>query len=300
MKNNKKFLRAFSLVELSATLVIIGIGIASITMTNSLLIDMRINSAESLTKSSPVRTIKGLSLWLEAATLDSFKNSERESEAQITTWKDINPQATKKYFALTSPTTAITYKENSDINNLPAIYFSGSSSSAKLTLSKTTSISDAVPIISPDNAFTFFVVSKLDSDAGSLVTLFDNGFTGGFGYKMSGASGSRYRRVSYSSAGNIDSTASDGSHATEIVTVTYSGNSSQNTTMRVNGQNVSISASAIDAVIPNTAMYIGNSASGGSPWQGYIGEIILYKKVLNESQINKIENYLRQKFRVKF
>ena len=291
--------RAFSLTELSVTLMIVSLAVAAIVQTNDLLVDMKINSAENLTKSAPVRSIKGLVLWLDAATTDSFEESERIDEGQITLWKDINPQANRKYYAVTSATSAITYRELTEINDLPSLYFDGSSGSARLTLSKSESVSDATAIITPDNDFTFFVVSKLDSDAGSSVTAFSNGYLGGWSYQMSGISGSRYRRVSYPSVGNIDTTASDGSERPEIVTVTYNGNSGQTTAMRVNGSSVSVSSSLMDAENPSTALYIGNTASGSSQWKGYISEIILFKKVLNASQIDKIEQYLSQKYKIK-
>ena len=296
-KKNKN--RAFSLMELSVTLMIVGIGIASIVQTNSLLTDMKINSAASLTKSSPVGSIKGLSLWLETTTTDSFREDERENNAPITTWKDINPQASRKYYALTTSTSAITYQEGSDINDLSSIYFDGSISTAKLTLSKSESISDAIAIVTPDNDFTFFVVSRLDSDASSSTTAFSNGYVGGWGYAMDGASGTRTRRVSYPSVGNIDTDASDGSELPEIVTVTYNGNTGQTTTMRVNGSSVAISSSLISAVNPDSGIYIGNvSGGGGSPWKGFISEIILYKRVLNADQIGSVEAYLAKKYKI--
>ncbi|MBL6665042.1 MAG: hypothetical protein ISQ34_04270 [Rickettsiales bacterium] len=290
--------RAFSFTELSIVLMIVSLAIAAIVKTNDLLVDMKINAAENLTKSSPARSIKGLVLWLDAATTDSFRDNERADESEITVWKDINPQANKKYYALTSSTSAITYRELSDINDLPSLYFDGSDSSAKLTLSKSESLSDATAIITPDNDFTFFVVSKLDTDAESSVVAFSNGHLGGWSYQMSGDSGSRYRRVSYPTVGNIDTTLSDGSERPEIVTVTYNGNTGQTTSMRVNGSNVAVSATSISADNPDVAMYIGNVSAGGSQWKGYISEIILFKKVLNSSQIDKIERYLSQKYKI--
>lgn len=296
----KNIYRAFSLIEISIIVLIISLLISGILRSNTLLTSMKLNSAANLTKSSPVGSINGLVLWLESTTIDSFKESEIfdiEDSTQITTWRDINPQSSKKYYALTAATSAITYQEISEINDLPSIYFDGSVSTDRLTLSKSSSISEAIPIITPDNDFTFFVVSKLDSDADSSVTAFSNGNTAGWGYEMNGASPSRYRRVAYPGVGDIDTSAANGSNNPEIVTVTYSGNTGQATTMRVNGESIGISSTAIDSDIPNTALYIGN-ASSGSPWKGYISEIIIYKKVLNAERISKVEKYLSQKYKI--
>jgi prepilin-type N-terminal cleavage/methylation domain-containing protein len=57
------FKKAFSLIELSIVVLIIGILVAGITQSSRLVSMMKIQSARSLTINSPVASIKGLTIW---------------------------------------------------------------------------------------------------------------------------------------------------------------------------------------------------------------------------------------------
>ena len=57
MKNNRG-LRAFSLIEISIVLLIIGILVAGVTQSSRLISQSKINSARAMTQSSPVSSIK--------------------------------------------------------------------------------------------------------------------------------------------------------------------------------------------------------------------------------------------------
>ena len=96
--NQKKFInnKAFSLIELSIVILIIGILIAGITQSSRLIRAMKIQSARSLTLSSPVPSFKGITLWLESTLDESFDSTEAQDQLQISTWKDINPQSSYK------------------------------------------------------------------------------------------------------------------------------------------------------------------------------------------------------------
>jgi prepilin-type N-terminal cleavage/methylation domain-containing protein len=123
MKKNYK--SAFSLIELSIVILIIGILIAGVTQATRLVTQARLNSARTITQSSPVGSIKDLYLWLETTSEKSFDDAETQDNNVITNWYDINPQSPSK-FTLTEGTTANkpTYK-SSLINGLPALTFDG-------------------------------------------------------------------------------------------------------------------------------------------------------------------------------
>ena len=57
--------KAFSLIEISVVIVIIGILIAGISNGIDLYQDYRLTSARNLTKNAPISRIPDLKLWLE-------------------------------------------------------------------------------------------------------------------------------------------------------------------------------------------------------------------------------------------
>lgn len=124
---------AFSLIELSIVILIIGILIAGITQSSRLVKQMRLNSARAQTQSSAAASVKDLALWLEATSEASFGGSEPEENAELVTWYDINPQSITKYNATQSAINKKPLYTTNSINNLPAITFDGSNDDMVLT-----------------------------------------------------------------------------------------------------------------------------------------------------------------------
>jgi prepilin-type N-terminal cleavage/methylation domain-containing protein len=60
-KNHK--ISAFSLIELSVVILIIGILVAGVTQSSRLIAQFRLKTAQNLTINSPVSSIKNLSTW---------------------------------------------------------------------------------------------------------------------------------------------------------------------------------------------------------------------------------------------
>lgn len=120
-----KLKKAFSLIELSIVILIIGILVAGVTQSSRLVKQIRLASIKSMTLSSPVSSIKDLVVWLESTMDSSFIDSEESNGSSVTTWFDINPQNTSKSNA-TSPSASENpiYLENG-INGLPAISSDG-------------------------------------------------------------------------------------------------------------------------------------------------------------------------------
>ena len=87
--------KAFSLIELSIVLLIIGILIAGVTQSSRLIEQFKLTSARSKTKSSPVNSITGLSMWLETTAIESFLENESENQATVSAWNDIGLQIEK-------------------------------------------------------------------------------------------------------------------------------------------------------------------------------------------------------------
>ncbi len=301
-KINKKF-RAFSLIEVAIVITIMAILTLGIFRGGSLLSTFRVGVAQSLTQSSPVNTIKGLSLWLETTMSDSFVNIgeqlaalDGDTQLQLTQWNDRNPQATSKYFAITSASSAITYKEVSDIYSLPAIYFDGSVASASLKLS-TKSSPNYVSIITPNNAFTFFIVAKLDSANITNAAAFMNGNENSDGWSYFASL--QQRRMTFAGVASYATTATNVSNAPEVISATYAGGTNGAIKLFTNGvQETTFNGSTVTALTPvSSTFYIGNKSTG-SPWKGYICEIIIFNRALSDKERNQVEQYLGQKYNI--
>lgn len=136
--NNKlrvfKKISGFSLIELSIVILIIGILVAGVTQSSRLVKAIRISTARSITNSSPVISVKGLSMWLETSSENSIASSatgnsiaDPDDNTSVGRWNDINIlNDVANKINLTQVTTSAQpiYSENI-INGLPAIKFDG-------------------------------------------------------------------------------------------------------------------------------------------------------------------------------
>jgi prepilin-type N-terminal cleavage/methylation domain-containing protein len=99
--------KAFSLIEISMVILIIGMLIAGISQGIDLYQDSRLATARALTKSSRVGRIPDLVSWYETTAENifssgttSFQNIEKvQANQKINRWKDSNPNSIFKYDA---------------------------------------------------------------------------------------------------------------------------------------------------------------------------------------------------------
>ncbi len=324
MHNSKS--KAFSLIELSIVILIIGILVAGITQSSRLVTQMKLSSARSLTTSSPVSSIKGLALWLEPTLEDSFASNESEDAAAITVWNDTNPQTTQPLYAVaqtgtvadpkanphTPPATNpvdIAYEDNA-INGLPAVNFTSSATTyspgKRLTLSTTyvsgaanyflfTNVNNTVPPVTSSKSTTFIVYKKT-ATTNAPRTLLWNGATKteGWGYEEI-TGGFRQFSSTTPSVGTV-------AMATipEIATMTINGTGAA-PSVYINGSGAGI-AGVSTILTPATGFFIGNANALGTPatpFVGYIAEVIVYDGVLKDSDRKSVEAYLGKKYGIK-
>lgn len=285
---------AFSLIEMSIVILIIGILVAGVTQSSRLITNSRVSTAQTLTQSSPVSANAGLMLWLEPSYEDSFSASEASDGASVTVWNDINTQNISKLYARTTSGT-ITYKATSIIAGLPSLYFPGS---AVMTLSTSSSSAVASPITtngstSGGSNFTFFVVYKEDTDAAH--TVFFNGTTGtnGWGFLNNGSS---VRNLQTGATNHVAATTLYSTNAT-VSSGTFDGT---NIKLYTNGAADTLTASTATVTTPTAGFFIGaKDASLTSPFLGYISEIIIYDNFLKDDDREAIEQYLGKKYGIK-
>ena len=166
MKKNK----AFSLVELSVVILIIGILIAGVTQSGRLIRQIKLSTARSVTSSSDVNSIRDVTGWFEASTEGSFRiaggSSEIQNDDEITEWHDYNTQKS----AFDKPTlvnsTAGTYPKyrSNGINGIPAVYFDGTNDYISFELGSGTT-DPKFPVINKDRNFSIFTVFRADPGA---------------------------------------------------------------------------------------------------------------------------------------
>ena len=119
--------RAFSLIELSIVILIIGILVAGVTQSSRLIRQIRIQSARNLTINSPVTSISSLHVWLETTSVNSFSSEQLDDGYLIEAWNDINPQSSYKNNALQSTNSQKPiYKQSGLGSLLPVVSFTGS------------------------------------------------------------------------------------------------------------------------------------------------------------------------------
>ena len=111
--------KAFTLIEVSVVILIIGIMLAGTFIGTRIIAKSRLAAAESLARSSPVPGIKDNMLWLETSLSASIDGSQASDGKAVTSWYDQSSNAAKPLVVAvgTGPTYANT------INQVHAIKF---------------------------------------------------------------------------------------------------------------------------------------------------------------------------------
>ena len=296
--SNKKHKKAFSLIEISVVIVIIGILISGISSGIDLYSDFRITSARSLTLASKVSRIDGLVAWWETTLEKSFDKNEAINGVKITNWYDANPLSLNK-ITLTQSNSAnkATFKANS-INSLPAISFEGGSKyitnnifSESFTLIVVLASNSLGAGTSSSQAYLNTVIIGADypGKANDIIPL----ALGDGHLKMFTGNGSETTLISNLKTKTGTPYIAFASRNFEDGTRKIMINNSNSVSDNLGGVGLFLKASSLagigaDANDWNTNLYNGN-----------IAEIIVYNKILNISDIDIIHKYLSKKYSIK-
>lgn len=280
--------KAFSLVELSIVILIIGVLIAAIGQGSELYQESRIKAARMITQSSRVASIKGLSLWLETSMEDSFPSTYEDGDS-VVKWTSINPQNVKKK-SFVPMSTAPLYSESS-INGLAAISFSGNGMQSEVA-------SVFGDFVASDQVSLFVVWNNHSiSDA----FLFNTGSFPKFGIHAPWATtGQAFFDFGFDRS---IVPAPVGMTASTINTPVILSYVKRPTTAeaRVNGRAPYINATiggTLDLSSATTPMII----SGGIPGDGYtadVAEMIIFSRGLSAKERVSVEKYLSKKYAIK-
>lgn len=283
---------AFTLIELSIVLLIIGIITTGITQSSRLISGFRLSSAQNLTKNSPVSSIDGLVAWWETTTEGNFIDKETVDGTAITRWNDINPQTNNKHNIVQATSTPAYAK--SAINNLPALLFDGTSDYLDFAYNADFASND----------FTFFAIMQPTGTpaTNAFGTILSNRDLTAKGFSLYISSGLQYQTWL-----GINNTSWQGStilstatklKKSELISATYSSASGsyklyQNTTLRGTG---SYSPYTINTQRPFRIGAGQNESTPASYFKGYIGEIIIFNRALKFEERSSVESYLKKKW----
>jgi len=290
--------KAFSLVEISIVIIVIGILVAGIASGLDLYDEYRIAIARQETQNSRIYRIPGLVSWYEATSLKSFFEAESKENSKISLWRDINHTAANRYDLIQADNDRRPIYTNKGINGLPSLKFNGTNT----YLYSNGFISDH-----NTQTFSFFAVTENDinSASSSAKAVYCARLYGGTGlYKgwvmysyndvhtlYLGNDGTGWVRVNAQSIINGKS---------DILSMTYDGTqvdiykNGSNPTSRITTYKINtVSGTSVGSVMGC------DSGFDGFNFHGLIGEIILYDRNLSTKERQEVERYLSNKWKIR-
>jgi type II secretory pathway pseudopilin PulG len=281
MLNNKskKSVLAFSLVELSVVMVVIGLLIFA-TIGGQKIVDLvRISRARQLTNSASFVLKKSLVLWLEPTLRNSFpvaiSNEDTVSQWNNLADSDINPAQA------TSANRPIFVSDG--IGRIPSVRFDGSNDYLEFSANSIVSLNP--------NKFTIFVVISVSSDASSTKYVF-NSLSSGDGYELHLSTSNQF--VSTISGGSSTASSALSVNIPYILNADYNGSSLSSYLNNSLVSSSSLSFSRNKSFTP----IIGAQGASSNPFTGDISEIIIYDEALSDSERGEIYDYLAEKYKV--
>ncbi len=311
---------AFSLLELSVVILIIGILITGVMKGGSLISSSRLNSARSLTARSPVGEINGLTAWYETTSLQSFGKrvpggsgatptpkarisavqltDSRRDQDRIEIWRDVSPKCINNYSIANTSTVDSAVAQTTDyINTCNALSQATIANRPYYSLSGINSL----PSVSFENGNNLLLDAFKDGNI-SVATKFVV-----FNVDAKPASGNTATILNNNPALNeqrilIDPTnisLNNGVSSnvniqtpytiknTYILGVIFAG---ANSYYKINNGTLTILNLGINTTSGLTV--------GGANFVGKISEIIVFNRMLKESEMTEIFNYLGKKYKV--
>ena len=252
------------------------------------------SSAKTLTRSSPVSSVKNLVLWVETTSDASFDSTETDDAVTITNWYDINPQNSLKNSFTATNKPAYTLN---GINGLPAIKFNGTS-----TIMTSANFSNIIT-----GSVTVFAVVKLPATVAAQPIIgkrvgANANFQFGTGTSTAGWQFCDNTCPTNYAAGSNAAVSANGTY---IASVVYSGTStagSSTSTGITFFQNGALANASQNTTTSPSTSVAGSLALGGDGiggfFGGHIGEVIVFDRAIKKEERQSIEGYLGKKWGV--
>ncbi len=293
--NKQSTNKAFSLIELSVVVIIVGVLAAGIMSGKRMINQAALRSAQSLTKSSAINSIPDLALWLEP-TLDEsitgvLAGNNLSNNDLVSSWNDIS--GNKINLSQAAGANQPTYK-TAGINSLPALSFDGSSDVIYSTI---------VPINAGNGKYTMVAVWKSvtvpdsiliaqkpnTSTTGSDATIWLNTTN----LAMNGYSDNATGIGTIAAGGTyIYAMVVDNSNtANNISGYLNSNTKSQQSSTNISGLSIGGDVISVGARIDSVGNYSFYS-------NVLLSEIIIFNRALKPSEVILINNYLSKKYNI--
>lgn len=285
MKKNS----AFSLIELSIVILVIGIIIVGITQSSRLVKQFRIQTAQTMTNSSPVHSIKDLITWFETSLDESFLATEAQDNSTISAWYDVNRQSTRNDASQSTSTNKPLYIENV-FNGLPAIRFDGNDNFMTFDATALTGSNYSIFVIEQRRGNTstinHFLGSSGSSTNNNLHLGYDTNTTLRFGH--------------YSN--DVDYTVPTFSNPIPRMHSFIFSKTGGKSYWSNGGTSADASSSGQTAVLlSSSGTALGRVVFGGSTYyfNGDIAEVIIFLRDLKTEERQAVETYLGKKYNIK-
>ncbi len=297
MKNKK----AFSLIEISIVILIIGIIIAAVVQSSRVVAQIRLSTARSLTESSPAAGVDGMVAWYESTSQKSFVDTEASDESTISTWYDINPQSIVKHDMPQTTSSKRPFYDASSVNNLPALRFDGSSTYFEKSYTAE---------LNTEQFTMFFVMQATRVYSGHGTIISSRSDTGsilrGFTFYAMPSSATPANSYAMWTGNGVDWGLESYTPLTiqikkpQVVTIIYNGSAV------ISYNNGALAGSRSETnYLPNRDQNIRIGAGVNEEttplffFDGHICEIIIYRRSLKSEERYAIEKYLGQKWGVR-
>lgn len=264
---------AFSLLEVSVVLIIVGIFIAGVVAANGMVSKFRITAAQTLSRSSPINEVPDAAMWLETSLDTSFNSSESSDTSPLTTWYDSRTSMSKVTVQAVSGNP--TYSNT--INRIHAVKFNGS---GYFTF-------DGSFLNKSD--YTIFILEKRESASAGNYFLGDSSVT----------TPNQNLLLGYSADGQVTHGQGTNAYAAGISNYSSSGGSPRVFTFTQSataGKKTYING-VLAAQSSDTTKLSGISTlSIGQGYTGQIGEVAIFTRALEPDERIAIEDYVGKKW----
>ena len=300
MKN--KFSKAFSLVELSIVILVVGILLAAITKGKDLYSDMQLKTAQSVTSSSLINSMQSVSLWLDTTTLPNIRDANKKQidfNDNVHFWRDNKAGTPATTIELASIATGASVTDEnkpqlirSGFSGLPTIEFDGANYFTLDNASKS-------PLTDNDDTYTIALAFKtyhLETATGTPLFI----GTDANHFSMDLTSNTAFT-ISHHATNEKTSNVYDALR-TNIFIIVVNNNNTNNIKI-FNNSNTSTDVATATPGLSSIEQGVINVAANGSAtstpgFKGQISEVIVFNKELSTNEVAEVNQYFKQKYNV--